>query len=319
MQFRAELLQQERGAASQMVRAYGAAYQRIQGQISDLLAQAPSERKVNWLYRDKRLEILRAQILDEMQRFSKFAAESVSDQASGAAIQAQSNAIELIRIATQGRSMPLAPTFIRMPHDAMESIVGAFQLGSALKELFDAIGPQATDAAQAALTSGVAAGHNPRVIAKSVRAALGIGVDRALTISRTETLRAYRESTRQTYAANSDVVSKWRWLCAKSARTCAVCLAMDGQEFDTDVVMGTHPNCRCALVPMTALSESTRETGAQWFAKQDAKTQERILGPAKREAYAAGNLTLGDLVKYRDSPKWGPTRTEKSLAQAVKR
>lgn len=70
---------------------------------------------------------------------------------------------------------------------------------------------------------------------------------RALRISRTEMLRAYREATRRNYQANGDIVPGWRWLCAKQPRTCAARLAMDGthkcRDQTADNVSGACRSC----------------------------------------------------------------------------
>jgi SPP1 gp7 family putative phage head morphogenesis protein len=331
LQFRAHLLRRERAAASEMVRYYGAAYQRVQGQIAALLASAARARgefSPSWAYREGRLEALRAQILDEMRVFVAYAEGSVTGQMSRATQDGQSHALALIRDALGEDLASVGLTFARVPTDAVQTLVGSLQDGSPLRDIFRRLGPEAADAAQSALVSGLATGRHPRGIARDVRRAMGVGLDRALTISRTETMRAYRESSRQTYAANGDVVPRWRWLCAKSPRTCAVCLAMDGEEFDTDVMMGTHPNCRCVMVPVTkSFAElgvegvpepgHRPENGQGWFDRQDAATQRGILGPAKYEALRAGRIDLADLVSYRDDPRWGPSRGEKSLADAL--
>ncbi len=82
---------------------------------------------------------------------------------------------------------------------------------------------------------------------QAIRGRLGGNLVRALRISRTEMLRAYREATRRNYQANGDIVAGWRWLCAKQARTCAACLAMDGthkcRDQTADNVSGACRSC----------------------------------------------------------------------------
>src|SRR5690606_4098607 len=109
-----------------------------------------------------------------------------------------------------------------------------------------------------------------------------------------------------------------------SDRTCPVCIAMHGTFHTLDETMDSHPACRCAMIPWTRSWEElgfpgipdrrTRvEPGVEWFARQDAATQRRILGPAKYAAYQAGDLELMDLVGVKTHPRWGRTRFERSL------
>jgi len=57
-----------------------------------------------------------------------------------------------------------------------------------------------------ALIAGVGTGQNPRIIARQIRQALRGNLVRALRISRTETLRSYREASHRSYQANDDIM-----------------------------------------------------------------------------------------------------------------
>ena len=98
---------------------------------------------------------------------------------------------------------------------------------------------------------------------------------------------------------------------------CPICLALDGTLHDISEPFGSHVLCRCTQTPVLDEEEPLeRPTGAQWFAKQDAKTQLQILGPTKGALYQSGKLTLAALVDRHDSV-WGPTASEKSLATLI--
>lgn len=168
------------------------------------------------------------------------------------------------------------------------------------------------------LLTGLMTGQNPRKIARLVRQAFGVPLSRALTISRTEVLRAYRESTRRTYQANRHLIRGWRWLAAHSRRTCAMCLAMDGSIHSLEEQLVNHPNGRCAMTPVLVDEEPpARETGEQWLERQKPDVQERVLGKAGAEAYRAGAVTLQDFVGRRYSEEWGTTRYARSLRQIL--
>ncbi|HEY1011355.1 MAG TPA: minor capsid protein, partial [Herpetosiphonaceae bacterium] len=170
-------------------------------------------------------------------------------------------------------------------------------------------------AAENALLRGIALRQPARLIARELQRELGIGLEQALTVARTEGLRAAREGQRQIFAA-SGVVTGWRWVSALTPRTCAMCWAMHGTIHQVDEIFGTHPNCRCTMVPVIRpellTQPQTFATGAERFARLAGKTQLAILGRKKYNAYAAGDLALSDVVGYRDDPKWGPTRFERS-------
>src|SRR6185436_12814075 len=98
----------------------------------------------------------------------------------------------------------------------------------------------------------------------------------------------YRETSREFYSQNNHVVERWRWQAAHNQRTCAMCLAMDGQEFQNKISLDTHPNCRCTLVPVTKTwkelgfdfpvqetSNRAEELGPDWFSKQDDKVKQK--------------------------------------------
>lgn len=80
--------------------------------------------------------------------------------------------------------------------------------------------------------------------------------DRALTIARTESARAYTEGSRAAYKA-SGVVSQVTWLIGPDS--CDLCAPLDGMivGIDEEFAPGIsgpplHPNCTCALSPVIA-------------------------------------------------------------------
>jgi len=177
------------------------------------------------------------------------------------------------------------------------------------------------------LIEGLALGHNPRETAREMRDALGGDLARALKISRTETLRAYRESTRRSYEENRDLIVGWYWMAGKDARTCAACLAMDGTLHKLDEPLDDHPNGRCTMIPALDPSlgikgaprggQLTWQAGSDWFAEQDEETQRKVLGDAGYDAYQAGAIELSSLVGQSESKVWGTTRRVVGLQEAT--
>ena len=327
--FRAETLARERTASTAMVKAYAQVYQRIQAEARDVLdaidrAVAAGDAPNGLASRSRRLEALRLQVLDALHGFARFAEQSVAEQQREAIYSAGDHSRQLILAGVGDPPPGVITAFNRLPVAATEHLVGTLQPGGPLERLLASIAPQVASGVEAALISGLALGKNPHAIAREIRAAAGQGLTRALVISRTEVMRSYRVASLASYQENSDVVTRWRWTCSRSRRTCGMCLGMDGREFDLDIVMGTHPCCRCVMIPVTKtwaeMGYDVPEpdvrphlTGEQWFAAQDAETQAAILGPGKLALYTQGKLSLRDLVEYRLDPQWGPTRSEKPL------
>jgi hypothetical protein len=195
--------------------------------------------------------------------------------------------------------------------------------------LFDKYGNDAANAAIDAIREGVIAGRGPVVIARDLMSACDMSLVSALNTSRTESMYAMRSATLENYRANSDVVDAWIWY-ATLGTACAMCTAMHGTEHSLDEDMDSHNNCRCTQVPKTKswadifdgtgldvsdIQDTTIEvqSGASWFADQSEAQQRDILGPAKYNAYKAGDITLADLVGKSNDKTWGASRYEKSL------
>ncbi len=217
---------------------------------------------------------------------------------------------------------------------ALQSFVGATQIGSPLATLFDGFGAEAAQNVKQSLLTGLTLGHGPRDVAKSGADDLNISQWRAQTIARTSMLNAYRSSQLANYQANSDVVQGWRWSAALSSRTCAACLAEDGTIHGLDEEMESHPNCRCSMIPLTnswsdILSSSGIDTsdlsdtsiadgmqsGSDWFDAQNASAQQAILGKKGYELYRNGDATLKDFVGRSSDPKWGNSIYQRSIKE----
>ena len=323
---RRALLAGEREAAARMVRAYAEAWRRIQAELEYITQRIEEARRAGeevsaaWLYRQRRWQALREQVLAEVQRFAGQVEESVRAQQAEVVLAAQEHAREQAQAVaqTEAQAARITTSWNRLPVEATEDLVGFLSDGSPLRTLLDGLGEETSAGVQRALLVGLATGQNPRQIARIVRQKIGVPLARALTISRTEVLRSYRESTRRTYQANRHIIRGWRWLAAHQPRTCPACLAMDGSIHALDERLDDHPNGRCAMTPVLAGEEPpARETGAEWFERQDDATQERVLGKAGAEAYRAGAVTLQDFVGRRFSPEWGTTRYAKSLREIL--
>lgn len=195
---------------------------------------------------------------------------------------------------------------------ALQRTIAAIEPQTPLATLFDRLAPDIAERARRAMFTGVAAGDNPRVIARRFGRAVDLSRTRAETIARTEVLRAYRGSMRERMAL-SPQVNKWVWISARDRRTCAMCWAMHGETFELGEPMATHPNCRCSQAPVASRMPVDVGRGSMHFYGLDSRDQLHILGPAKYRAWKAGAIQLEDLVGFARHPEWGPVRFERSL------
>jgi SPP1 gp7 family putative phage head morphogenesis protein len=340
--FRRQVLKREAQASSRLVQAYGTVYSSLSSELEAVTKQIIELQKSgetiteNLIYQRTRLLNLLELVEDQIADFSRTAEASVTLTQAYAVEAAQFHASQLILTAMgplpDGRGIPT--NFTRFNPAAVEKLIGRSSNGSPLRELFASLsidpktGVSMPDKVQDLYVKGIVRGAHPTQMARELRDEFGVPLTRAQTISRTEVLNTYRETNREYFAQNTDVVERWRWQAAFQSRTCAMCLAMDGREFDTKVPMGSHPNCRCVLVPVSKswaelgfgddipdTRPAAGETGEQWFAKQPEAVQLAILGPGKLERYKEGKLTLRDTVGYRNDSEWGPNRWERSLIQ----
>jgi hypothetical protein len=57
--------------------------------------------------------------------------------------------------------------------------------------------------------------------------------------------------------------------------------------------------------------------GEEWFAEQDERTQEAVLGTEASRTYCFGKVRLSDFVGVKESEKWGTVRYSKSLKTVI--
>ncbi len=338
--YRQQLLQQEARSVRSLEYAYQHTLSAIQPRLDLLYRQITAYLEsgesvpVSILRQRLQLESLSLFLKGQISHYSALALLTTRQLQHFGATQGQKAAMTMLQGTVPAN---VKWTFGIPSQKAIADLVGATQAGSPLADLFDGFGAEAAQNVTQALINGLTLGDNPRTIAPQVMQALDIPRWRALTIARTEMLRAYRSANLETFRANSDVVKQWRWTAAHDARTCAACLAMDGQLFDLDTDMGTHPNCRCVMAPITnswsdilgplgidtsdlqetSASEADYQNGADWFDQQDASLQRSILGNAKYEAYQNGAFSFADIVGHSDDPKWGASIYERSLKELV--
>jgi SPP1 gp7 family putative phage head morphogenesis protein len=178
---------------------------------------------------------------------------------------------------------------------------------------------EAVAAMRAALIEGIIVGDNPIPVARDmvnrVEGAFNGGLTRALTISRTEMLDAYRAASAYIHRANSDLVTAWQWYARLDSRTCPACWSRHGRTYPTsEPGPDDHPRGRCTRLPKLASWKelgitapeppSVLPNGEASFNKLSAAAQLQVMGPGRLELYQSGSVTWDQLATWRDTPQW---------------
>lgn len=334
---RARIVARDDRTSRELERAYRQTLRRLRRDLRALTARIEHAQAVgeplgsSWLFRQERYRELIAGLEEEIRRFLPLVERHVRD-AQHAAVQAafhdgQQLILEALGPAPTAVSSQVSAGFMRFNPEPLVQMVGFATNGQPLGLLLAEISPLAVASVRDALAYGVAAGRNPNVTAREVARLAEVPLTRARTIARTETLRAWRESSDRVYAS-SGVVTGWTWWSALDARTCASCWAQHGSEHPLGEVMATHPNCRCAKVPRTLSwaqigfpsvpdRRPTITPGPEVFAARPRSVQREVLGARKFDAYRTGRVTLDDLVARTQSARWGTGTREASLREAL--
>lgn len=329
---RAALLDGDLTAAARMVRTYrDQVMPAVERELAGIIARA--DRLVERgepigpavLYQRGRAETLLAEAEQRMRGFMRSAQAEIQAQAREGLDVALNGAPESVDAALpSGYAVDFAAT---TPAN-LEAVVAMSEAATAGMVN---LGSEQAQAIRDALTEAVARGRHPRELARWVRDQAGLPLTRALTIARTEQLRAYRTGSSLIYQQPQvqRVLDGWVWLSAADSRTCAACWAMHGSFHPVDEVMGSHPNCRCTMVPKSkpwrdlgfdSDAEPQMPTpGPDLFRRLPERDQRRILGPGAFDSYRRGDLELDDMLARTSHPTYGPGIRRRGLADARER
>lgn len=324
-QFRAQLAAQEEAAQARLVAAYLPVATHLQAKLTALaeaIAEAELRGQVSspaWLAQQERYQTLLEQVATQVGQFGTGTlAHLTAEQQAQALHLAWEHAQETV--ALDGPSV--ASAFNRLPVQAFQHLIGHLGDGTPLTKLLAQTGPATAHAVKQTLLQGLAVGQPLKQTARQVRDQINAPLWQAARLVRTETLRAYRSAAHAASQKNAKLFAGWVWTAAKGRRSCAACLALDGQLFPLEKPMAAHPNCRCVPVLTTWTrwakeQANPRQTGAEWLKQQPQATQEVILGKAGAAAYRDG-LPLKNWLGTSQSKQWGPHHYQRSLKSALK-
>ena len=316
-EYRRNLLDRESAQFENMTRQWLKVEGALDGQMSALAFEIDRMRTAGepvneWrIQRLDQYQSLLAQAQGDVGRYTQYANGVIAEA------QMQYGAAGAEAAQTVLRTMGVRGAFDILPTEAIEAMAGLASDGSPLLDLLRESWPEAADGLTDKLIRATAMGQNPRVTARLMKDGLANGLNRMLTIARTEQLRAYKETTRSQYQ-RSGLVTKYRRIAARQDRTCAGCLMADGFEYDLEVAFESHPNCRCTLIPVVkGMPEIQWQKGQDWFMSRGEDEQRSILGAGKFNAWKAGKFELADLVKVSHDDTWGDAIVPTPLKELV--
>lgn len=312
------VLSRDRAASADLVRAYAGVARRVRSEMDDLLGKitaAQAEGRPtppSWLDTDLRLRSILRELEGHLREYSLVAGDVIAEDIKDATSLGNDHVERLVREQTRG-----IVSFRRLNEAALQAVVQTTNKG-ALADLLQSFGPELSVRLRNLLLTSLTTGRGPEVTARLIREAIGVPLSRAVTIARTESMRAYREASHRSMRENDKVLDGWYWWAKLARNTCAACWAKHGTKHSTRERLYGHPRCRCAMVPITKTwtelgFEGIPETrieeptpGTDRFVKLSPAGKLAVLGPTRYAAYQSG-VTLDDMTYTRQSKTWGPS------------
>uniref|UniRef100_A0A6H1ZC49 Putative capsid morphogenesis protein n=1 Tax=viral metagenome TaxID=1070528 RepID=A0A6H1ZC49_9ZZZZ len=338
-QFQAERDALAQGAMTQLQDSYRRVYLGLKREQDALLAQIVARRTAGqevsaaWLRRQQNYKRLLRETEDQIQRYAAVIEDAVGRGQYAQAMLAQAQAEQLVQAALGGFppefQAQIMGTFNRMPKEAIEAMVAALQADSPLvTQTLASFGKDAAKGVGDALLKNILAGRHPYATAREMVKAWGVSLTRAMTISRTEHLRAHRMATLAGYRNNEHIVRGWIWYASLEPNTCLGCMAMHGTRHPLTETLDDHPNGGCAMIPITPSWEElgftdmpeTRldiPTGESWFGKLTETAQRGYMGDTLYEGWKAGSFDFSQLAKETHNLAWGRTITQAAIKDVM--
>lgn len=305
--FKADLLAREADQMWVMAQRWLEIEQAVGAQVDLLARELAAEREAGRsasqgkLYRMERYQTLLAQLRREVGLYTNYAVREITDRQRQYATFGIDHTVQSIRASYTG----IGPYFEMLPVGAVENMAGQLGNGAPLSELLSRSWPDSADALTKALLKGTALGWNPTRTAAEMRRGMATGLNRALTIARTEQMRVYREAGRAQYEA-SGVVDGFYRIAAHDSRTCIACLVTEGEFYPVRESLRDHVNGRCSTVPkVRGMPAPQWEHGKAWFTRQPAAMQAQIMGRNYYDAWKSGQYRLDDLPTVKHNETWG--------------
>lgn len=313
-EFRRALDAQDQVLVDRMAREWLKVMKRLDADI-EVLAQEMKARKEagiaiteGMVRLDRRYLNLKKQMETELGKYSEeYALTEISDAQRTAGVMGLKSAQGAIRVQADA-------VFHHIDQGAVETMVGLLKDGSPLTTLLKYAVPDAEQGVMDALVNGVARGYGIQQITREMIAGSGVGLDRAVTIARTEVARAYRETSLRQYRESRVVVGYKR--IVKKETACLGCLMLDGKYYTIESDMNDHPKGKCGLIPIVRGSLGPIwKKGIEWFKGLDPEAQKEKMGHEKYELWTKGGFELEQLTAYSHSEIYGDQPRVATLAE----
>jgi hypothetical protein len=317
-QFRKALEQRDNKALSQIIKAYGDIYSRLQDKIKVLTLEMANIEGIN-AAKVRKLDSYKSLVIsieNELTKFQGYASTVMQGAANDAIKFGATNA----RLLTIAGNPAVAGVFRNLNPKAIENLVSYFSEGSPLMKRLDKLAGENALKVANTIIDNVALGKNPKTIAGLIKNSLGGGLTDALRMCRTSQIYSYREANRASYLANADIVKGWVWMSTLDDVCCMSCVVMHGTMHTNDEVMDDHYNGHCAMLPVTLGSENplgSDTAGQDWFKSLDENKQRGLMGIGKFEAYKENKFELSQLSTQRQDEVYGTMRTVTPLKDLI--
>ncbi|MBA2952122.1 phage head morphogenesis protein [Nocardioides sp. MAH-18] len=221
------------------------------------------------------------------------------------------------QLPAEAYTMELFARLNRVDPDAIGAIVE--RTNTQIESLRRPLERHAREAMRQALVRGVALGENPRTAAaRMLRLAeqrFNGGLNRALTIARTEIIDAHRSAAAVHHFEHSDVLAGWVWLAKLDVRTCPSCWGQHGRRYPLEQPGPEDHQCgRCSRMPLVRpwselgfdIEEppSLLPDARAAFEELPAYEKNRIMGPVRLQGIETGALPWEALSVKRETTGW---------------
>lgn len=332
--FHASLLDGETKARQEVGKVYAEIQIRTNERIELIkkkIALAGDQASPSWAYQERRLQSLLKEMKHDADRGAVLTTRSLKKAQLELAMQAQEDQRRLIETIAPRKAI-VSAVFEKANLTPVKNMIGVTADGTPVAEVLSKWGGERASELKGTLIEGLAAGDSPAKVARAMRTVTEGDLWPMMRIVRNETVRAYRESTTQYYAANQDVVQGWIWLTAEDERTCPFCLSMQGSKHLAMERLEAHVCCRCSQLPITAGYEAITglkpeldtsagkvpiESGQDWLNAQSDQQQNTILGKGAAQAFRDGQFNLKDMYEPYQDPTWGTQYRRRTLEELV--
>jgi SPP1 gp7 family putative phage head morphogenesis protein len=321
-EWRERLGAEEAAELRRMTRAWLQIENSLQAEIDNLaeylegLRQAGETITPARLLQMERYQSLIAQAREEHDRFAQQQARVITEGQRQAVVNGVGMAQDTIEAAGLDGGVR-ALQFNRLNAEAVNIAVGFAGDGTPLYNLLRTSYPETVIRLTDNLVNGLAMGIGPRATARLMAQAMAGNLDRALTVARTEQIRALRVANLE-QMQTSGVVAGYVRRAQRSSNVCPACIALDGTVYRTleAASFEAHPNCACVAQPVLTFGRTpTFPTGPQWFATLPERQQRAMLGPGRYTLYEQGQLDWQRVATIDDNPTWGKTIKLTPLAE----